>query len=100
MCNPNANIFQSVLVGTNGSNPSSSTGMTNSDSLPSYALTICECAFLICFNYYCNSAINSFFNASVSSKLFDIEPSFYCDKNNKQLNVFFLVFLLLSYQLS
>ena len=29
------NINQSVFVGTNGSNPSSSTGITNSDNFPS-----------------------------------------------------------------
>jgi hypothetical protein len=33
-------LNQSELLGTNGSNPSSSTGITNYDNLPSYALTI------------------------------------------------------------
>jgi len=43
--------YQSTLVGTNGSNPSSSTGITNSYNLPSYAFTIWLWAFLIYYNY-------------------------------------------------
>lgn len=34
-------------VGTSGSNPNSSKGITNSLSLDPYALIICECVFLI-----------------------------------------------------
>ena len=65
----------SVLVGTKGSKPNSSTGITNSLNFPSYALTIWECALLIYNNYYSNSYIKSFLSVSTSSNVFYIPPN-------------------------
>ena len=40
-------VYHSFIAGTKGSKPNSSTGITNSTNLLSYALTIFEWAFLI-----------------------------------------------------
>ena len=59
--------YHSTLVGTKGSKPSSSTGITNSASFPSYALTIWVCALRICCNWFCNYEIMSFLPFYTSS---------------------------------
>ena len=59
-------VYHSFIAGTKGSKPNSSTGITNSTNLLSYALTIFEWAFLIYANYYYNSAIIVYFLTSTS----------------------------------
>ena len=64
--------YHSALLGTSGSNPNSSTGIRNSESFPSYALTICAWALLILLSLSYNYWIISFFIVSISSNKFVI----------------------------
>ena len=68
-------LYCQTLAGTSGSNPSSSTGIPNSDNLPSYVFTIFECASRIFFISSWMSLIASFFMFSTSSSVLLMTPT-------------------------
>lgn len=63
-----------MFAGTRGSKPSSSTGIPNSLSLPSYVFTMLEWASLIFLSSAWISLIASFFKFSTSSRVLLMTP--------------------------